>query len=1083
MQLIAYGKGRRWRPLFLKNQLTMKIVTFILLGIFLSSRGASQEITLSLNKVSLETAFKEIERQSSYRFVFTKEQLINTIPVTLKARRIRIENALQLCFQNQPLTYSVESKYIMVKSLTTKRETTVLGRKLVGAVLNPDNTPAAGLTIQIKNKPLVAITDETGQFSFDDIIPGEILVVTGAETDRMEISIGNLLSVTITVNPKQNTLDETMVIAYGKTSRRLSTGTVSSIKRDEIAKQPVSNPLSILTGRVAGLQVSQISGTPGAPFTVRLRGQNSIANGNDPLVIVDGVPFPSTSLNSFSGAGLPASPLAAINPSDIESIEVLKDADATAIYGSRGANGVILITTRKPRAGKTQIQIRSYAGIGKVTKFIDLLTTPEYLQMRREAFANDNTIPTSINAPDLLTWGTTRYTDWQKTLLGNTMHIYDTKLDFSGGSAQTQFLFSAGYHNESTVLPENDFGEQKISATININHKTTDSRLKFSSATSYTRNKTYLPQNDFSSLIILSPNAPKLFTAQNELNWENSTWQNPLSLLEKTYNSETENLNSSLIVSYQLTKTLEGKITFGHTMIRVKDKLTTPKKSFDPALNSASSAGFGNSSINTTIIEPQISYHKKVNKLTVDGLIGQTFQSSYRQGFFQIGTGYASDELLNSLKAAATITPGTETDIRYRYTGLFGRVSLNWNQKYLLSINTRRDGSSRYGSDNRFSNFGSIGLAYIFSNEEVFKKLKFLSFGKLKVSAGITGNDQIGDYKYLDLYNSVSNTYQGVIGFQPAQLYNPSFNWEKVKKFEISLDIGFLKDKLLLTVNYYNNTTSNQLLQYALPPSTGFNGILKNLPATIRNSGMEVELNTKLVATKQFSWTASINVSVPKNKLVRFDNLSASTYANTYVLGQSLFISKAYEFTGVNVGTGLYTFTDVDRDGKISSPNDLQNVVFTGQQYYGGFQNTLTWKNLSLSFLIQFVRQKNANSYLSLFGRPGTASNQPGLVTQRWQKPGDITTIQRYSYSNSATNSAFNAYRQSVASYDNASFIRGRNIYLAYTIGKQDQKQPWLIFMQGQNIFTITKYKSLDPETKSLMPPVKNFTAGIQFTF
>jgi TonB-linked SusC/RagA family outer membrane protein len=1054
----------------------------LLVFLFASFNGAAQTFTLSFQRTPLATVFSQIEQQSDYRFLYTEELLARSVPVSFSVKNVSLDSVLHLSFLQQPLGYSIERKHIIVRKKVIEKPVPI-SRTLRGKVVNEQGEPLAGISITIKQTGFTTVSDANGEFSFSNAPSNVILLITGAEVVMQELEPGHDPFPLIVVHPKVSVLDETMVIAYGKTSRRLSTGTVSSIKKDEIVKQPVSNPLSILSGRVAGLQVSQVSGTPGAPFTVRLRGQNSIANGNDPLVIVDGVPFPTTSLNSFSGAGLPASPLAAINPSDIESIEVLKDADATAIYGSRGANGVILVTTRKPKAGKTQVQVRSYAGIGKVTKFIDLLNTSAYLKMRKEAFANDNTIPTAINAPDLLVWDTTRYTDWQKTLLGNTMHIYDTKLDLSGGSPQTQFLFNIGYHNESTVLPEDNFGEKKISAGLNINHKTTDNRLKFSSAANYTRNKTYLPQSDFSSLINLPPNAPKLFTTQNELNWENSTWQNPLSLLAKTYNSETENLNANLIVSYQLTKSIEGKVMFGHTMIRISDKMTTPKKSFDPAFTSASSAGFGNSCINTTVIEPQISYHKQIKKLNLDALVGQTLQSTYRQGFFQIGTGYASDELLNSLKAAATITPGTETDVRYRYTGLFGRVAFNLDQKYLLSFNARRDGSSRYGSANLFSNFGSVGFAYIFSNERALKKIKGLSFGKLKMSAGVTGNDQIGDYRYLDLYNSVSNTYQGVVPFQPAQLYNPSFNWEKVKKYEVGLDLGFLKDKFLLTINYYNNTTSNQLLQYALPPSTGFNGIIKNLPATIRNSGLEFEVNTNLISSKQFKWTSSINISIPKNKLVRFDNLAASTYANTYVLGQPLFISKAYDFTGVNSATGLYTFRDVDQDGKISSPNDFQSIVFTGQQYYGGLQNTFTWKNLSMSFLLQFVRQKNANGYLSLFGRPGIASNQPTLVTQRWQKPGDITTIQRYSYSNSPTNSAFNAFRQSVSSYDNASFIRGRNIYLGYSFGKQKQKQHWLVFIQGQNFFTITKYKSLDPETKSLMPPVKNLTAGIQFIF
>lgn len=1035
-----------------------------------------QLITFSVKNESLERVFLLVEQQSSFRFMYSAEQLARSRPVTLSVSSESLKEVLNKIFADQPLGYTIDQSHILVKEkLVVKTD-----RAISGKVTNEAGLGLAGVTITVSATTLQTATNEAGDYSFTNVPLNAALEVTGAEIESLKVNTGALAVVNVIVRQKVGTLDEAYVIAYGKTTRRLATGTVSNVKKEEIGKQPVSNLLSIIPGRMTGIQVTPLSGTPGAQMTLRIRGQNSLANGNDPLIIVDGVPYPAGSINTTNGAGVPSTALAILNPSDIESISVLKDADATAIYGSRGANGVVLITTRQPRTGKLNLQFRTYAGLGKVSRKLDLLNTPQYLSMRYEAFRNDAFAPSLVSAPDLLRWDTTRYTDWQKELLGNDMHIYDAKLDLSGGNSLTQFQFGAGYHSESTILPDPDFGEQKLSTNLSVHQRTVDGRLRLSFNVSYARNVTNLPQSDITGQILLSPNAPALFTPGGDLNWEQSTWVNPLSLLRKTYRSENETMLNNLSLNWQIIPSLEAKMMLGYTMLRGITNTATPRSSFDPATSFSVSASFGNMSVNTLIWEPQLNYRRQFGHVNFQALAGATLQANRQRSLSQTGTGYASDDLLGSLTAASSISTSGESDIKYRYVGFFGRITTDWRGKYILSLNGRRDGSSRYGPANRFSNFGSAGLAWLFHKETLLSGLPWLSYGKLKTSAGITGNDQIMDYNYMDLYSTTSYPYQGVTPFQPTQLFNPYYTWEKVRKFEVGIDLGFLKDRILLGAALYYNRTDNQLVQYGLPPSTGFNSVLKNLPAKIENKGLELELTIVPIQSGDWKWTSLFNLTVPRNRLVSFDNFEQSTYANTYVIGQSLFISKRLQFLGVDQNTGLYTFFDYDRDGRITIPNDQKSIVYTGQQYYGGWQNNISWKKFSVSFLFQFTRQKFSSSYVSLFGKPGIVNNQPTLILDRWQQPGQVAPVQRFSYVETNANTAYTNYRSSDGAVSDGSFIRLRNLYLSYEFGKlfKHAPGPASIFIQGQNLFVITKYESLDPETRSLMPPLRVLTFG-----
>lgn len=1060
----------KWRGCFL----------FFLLSFYFVAAARGQLISFSVKDEQLEKVFLLIEQQSGHHFIYSDETIAKAKPVTLTVTNEELTTVLDKCFSGQPLGYKVNEKNITVK----EKKTVVADHVLRGKVLDQNGNPVSGVTINIKGTPLIVASDMNGEFGFKNAPLNVVLVLTSVEIEPLERFVGNMASVEIRVRIKVDVLDETLVIAYGKSSRRYALGSVNKVSKEEISRQPVSNLLGAMVGRVAGLQITQASGVPGSPFTIRLRGQNSIANGNNPLFIIDGIPFPATSINGLATGGFLASPLNNINIADIESIEVLKDAEATAIYGSRGANGVILITTKKGAVGKTQVYSSTSAGVGRVTRFMDLLKTPQYLTMRREGMANDGIPLSPAFAPDLLVWDTTKNTDWQRELIGRTMRQFDSRVEVSGGTPQTQFLAGFTHRKESMVVPMKEFGEEKTGGQLSLQHHTSDRRISLGLQTSFMKTRLFLPQSDPSVYIVLPPNAPDLHNEDGSLHWD-PYWGNALQPLLRPVRTETDNLLVSATLSAKIMEGLEGKVSFGYNLIGVQEWSRTPRTSYNPVFNAGSSASFGTTRFQNLITEPQISYNRKWGKFTSTLLAGISIQDNLHKGLYQTGTGYTDDELLGSIRTASVINNDGEINARYRYTGFFSRITLDYQGRYLLSLTGRRDGSSRYAPQNRFANFGSAALGWIFTKERWFSRIPYLSFGKLRATIGTTGNDQIGDYKYLDTYSPYQYRYQGTTPFIPTQLYSPTYGWEKVNKRELAIDLGFFKERLLVTVNYYNNSTNNQLVSYALPSMTGFTGILKNLPAKVSNYGWEFEVLGVPLKCKSLTWSASFNLSIPRNKLLAFDNIKASSYANTYVVGQSLLIAKRYHLIGVDPATGVYTFQDYNRDGQINTA-DRQSVVQTGQQFYGNLQNSVSWKNLTLGFLLQFVRHRNAVTYLNQFDIPGSISNQPSLVMNRWQKPGDNFPIQRFAYWELNPNLAFANLNISDGAFDDASFIRLKNLYINWSPFKNHlhwkSLQNMTVVISGQNLFTITRYNSLDPETKSLLPPVRIIIAGLQLT-
>ncbi|QQL49893.1 SusC/RagA family TonB-linked outer membrane protein [Mucilaginibacter ginkgonis] len=985
---------------------------------------------------------------------------------------------------------------------------------LSGIVTDDSGLPLPGASVNYYPEQLTAITNKDGTFHLTVSQTRGRLTFSFTGFQKLELPAERFsnTNVKVTMKPSQSTLDEVQVIAYGKTTKRFNTGDVSTVTAATIETQPVSNPLAALEGRVPGLIISQNSGVAGSSFKVQIRGQSALDLGlskNDPLFIVDGVPFESgnTSSNqinsaannptSISSGGL--SPLNSISPSDIESIEVLKDADATAIYGSRGANGVILITTKKGKAGADKISFSVNTGFSKVGRKLPLLNTSQYLQVRKEGFANDGLTPNSTPgdpgfAPDITLWDNNRYTDFQKLLIGGTAHSTDARGTVSGGNVNTQFLVGGGYHRETTVY-SSDFSDAVASAHFSITHASENKRFTLLFTGLFSNDNNRLPRYDLTRYINLPPNL-NLYDASGKLAWQdqnvlysslgNGDIINPLSLLQDKYRSVNENLNGNLQLGYKILPGLTLRSSFGYNSFRTDERSMRPTAAIDPNSGELPSAAFASSQNKNWIIEPQLEYNMINGAHKLNVLVGNTYQDRSADSYAQQGNNYNSDLLLNSIAAASQITAVNDHS-PYRYTALFGRVNYNLADKYLLNLSARRDGSSRFAPDKRMANFGAIGAAWIFSGENFFQKaIPFLSFGKLRSSYGQTGNDQIGEYKYLNLWTNTAIPYGGIPGLIPRTLYNPDYSWEVNKKFEAAIELGFLKDNLLLSTAYYNNESSNQLISYNLPSQTGFFSVTRNFPGKVRNTGWEILLTSKNFHSKEFSWTTTFNITVPKNKLIAFPDLATSSYASRYVIGQSLNLVNAYKYAGVDSQTGLYKVVDTNGDGQLNVA-DYQVSGNLDPKFYGGLQNSITWHSFDLGFFFEFRKQRGLN-YLGQLSNtpPGWIYNQPDLVLNRWQQPGETGPVQRYTtgFTNALTAAAYLANSDGI--YTDASFIRLKNVSLSYRIPEQIIRKYHLgscrLFIEGQNLLTITNYQGSDPENMNffVLPPLRTLVAGLQ---
>lgn len=972
-------------------------------------------------------------------------------------------------------------------------------RHIRGLVLSDSSQPLAAASVQLRPGGGGAMTNSLGDFNVEWSIG-----------DTLEISYIGYRSVFIPwrssnkpliihLQPENPNMDPAIVKGYS-TKEKSNTAGVAQVKLNGI---PNGGLLKIIQENISGVFAPPTSGLAGTTHKFQFRGPTSLGAiseltyrpSSSPLFVVNGIPWapllrPVNQLTTMVGEpqapGIAATgfdPFFTINPLDIESITLLKDAEATSMYGARGANGVILITTKKGASKEPRLTVSASYGMGRSLPGIPLMNTEQYLEMRRDAFKNDNITITADNAPDLVLWDPERYLDMNKLLLGGTSNSMNEHFSFSQGDSLFQFMLNGGFGSQTATLPSDVYGK-RWSLLSDFYYRSKNRKLKTGLTASYgiAENK-WLTENIMSATL-LAPNVPELKDSDGNLVWKGNGahFRNPLSYLRMTDHIQTGNSLLHAYVQYRILRKWRLETSVGYQEIRVQERSKKPITAYDPESDPTGTYGEAKNRFTTLIVEPSLHYTDSLWKsIRVEGVLGASYSAQLNDWWNHEYTGYTDDQLLGNTDAAKGSKYESDRS-KYLFLSTFGRLKFNYKDKYFLSVTVRRDGSSRFGPENRYANFGAIGAGYIFWEKENEEGAN--SYAKLRASYGTTGNDQIGDYAYLNTWNKAAQQYQGITGIYPTGLANPYYQWEVTRKLEAGIELR-LNDYFSANVVGYRNRSKNQLINYLLPGQAGFGRVVQNFPAIIQNTGVEADAVFKK-AWGKFMWCSKLTLAVPKNKLVRFDDLENSNYANKVMIGKPLNILIGRHYTGVDPATGLFTIGD---------PGEKLATSFD-QNFFGGIRNIFHYKQFYLDTYFEFRRQKAPHllSYLYNNLPPGQTnpdfySNQPTELNDRWRQQGDEANWQKVSTLNSGTvKNAIANWVNSDARLVDASYLRLKNVQLGHTFSGKFCKPKHLkgasVYISADNLFTITPFKGADPELQVpfSLPLQKTVTLGLQVT-
>ena len=1128
------------RRLFTKLTRVMRLTAFCLLAGLLQvhATGTSQTVSFSGNDIPIQKVFSAIERQTGYVFFYNAALVEDLKPVSVHLVGVPLDEALKQALKGLPLEYGIENKTIVISRRIEVRTEPVIVfpppdtlRIIRGRIVDTSYTPLQGASVIVLGEKQGTQTDRNGNFALRVKSNNPVLAISylGYSTREIQWSVNTPIT-TVMMHRTSDPLDAVQVIAYGTNTRRFSVGSISTVTSEDIEKQPVTNVLLALDGRVPGLTVTSVSGAPGTLVQVQVRGQNTLGSTptsspfDQPLFIVDGVPYaqqnnnPSLMYNTFGGTQGQnnnwISPLNSINPSDIESVTVLKDADATSIYGSQGANGVIVITTKKGKAGATTLDVHVNTGPNKITRQLQMLNTPQYLQIRRQAMVNDgidyNTAPSYIQSDfaDLYQFDTTKYTNFAKEFFNGTSNNTDVHASVSGGSQNTTFIVSGGYTRSVYDFPGN-FADNRLTMHSGFHHGSQNRRLNidFGSDFSNDHNNSSNAGPSLGQAMLLPPDLPNLLGPSGNLIWSYNGIDlynfQMLAYLQQPAEIQNYTFNNTMRISYLVLNGLSVSAGLGYSMSTFREQSATPLSSQDPTQYPTASATFGNGISQSISIEPQADYKHTFGKGVLSLLAGASYKKNSSSYSSLSGTGYTDDSFLGSIEGAQTVTAQDGSTI-YKYDGAYGRLGYIYNQRYIVNLTGRRDGSSNFGPGRQFGNFGSAGLGWIFSEERAFKQaLPFVSYAKIAGNYGTNGSDAVGSYLYQPFWGIqdpyTAPLFQGTRPYKPLNLYNPDYSWASKHAINLSLDLGFVHDRLLINITGYRNRTSNQLTSYPLPTQTGFRNVVENMNATLQDGGLEMTVTSTNIRTRNFRWTTSFNISGNRNKLIAFPGLAQSPYNSTYTIGKPTTQIFGYRYKGVNPATGIFEYSTAHGDtalpnyGPIASGGDMINLGDLAPKYFGGLSNSFSYKGWSLSFFFHFVRQTGLNYLAGVYqtATPGSNRNLPAEISGFWQKPGDKAIFERLTTGQDAMNAlgaeasqAASYFGNSSGAYSNASYIRLQNLSLAYSIPtsylRKIGAKSCSLYINVQNLLTITSYKFGDPAMPGNLytVPLQRIAAG-----
>jgi TonB-linked SusC/RagA family outer membrane protein len=1007
---------------------------------------------------------------------------------------------------------------------------------VTGRVTDKLKEPLPGVTINIKGTKFYTSTNNEGYFKVSVPNQQAVLVFSFISFITEERPVGSNKEINVTLNDRPNDLDEVVVVGYGTEKKSDLTGSVSSIKSEQIVQSKTVSFLEAMQGKLAGVQITSASGEPGAGVNISIRGANSINAGTTPLYVIDGVQIDANNgeVGSFSTA---LNPLSSINPSDIESIEVLKDASATAIFGSRGANGVVLITTKSGK-GSSRIEFNSFTGISTANKQLDLVGGQDYATYRFETNRNDPLYGQDTDGNGSLDavrdYSNQPSINWQNRVLRPALS-QNYNISFAEGGPKTDFSTSLGYFSQEGIVLNNSF--ERYSLNFKINHKP---NKNFKIGT--TLNGSYVEANGVGgsngqgliyngivqSLIMYKPiNVPD--EGLSNVDEDNLVGlSNPLDFVNFSYKkTPLTRLVGNTFAEYKIIPELTLRLSGGAVLT------SSDNGEFYPSTTSWGFTSNGRASINnvntlTWLTSNTLNYTKRFKKIHyLNALVGYDANSYLYKSFVMRAEGFDVQTINgvdNIAQAQVLVQVPTTARLLSTREAFFGRVNYNYKSKYLVTATLRNDGSSKFGRDNKFALFPSGALAWNVSSEKFMKKIPAVSNLKLRTSFGVTGNDRIPAYQSLATANSVnySGTDNSQLGIAVLTTANPNLKWETTYQYDAGMDLEFLNGKFGVTVDVYRKETRDMLLEADIPGQTGFSKQFQNI-GRVDNQGLEFSFNSVNIKSKNFSWTSNFNITFNRNKVVSLGDASSIAVrindqiqdVGRVVVGQPIGTAYGLVFdgiyqnsdfsdltnfvlnsgvvrrAGVSVRPGDFKFKDLDGDNIVDNTNDRTIISDSNPQHFGGLTNTFTYKGFDLSTQLYW---SYGNEILNL-GRYRVEGYQGATISQayfdnRWSETNPSNAYPRFNANGRFDNSSYYV--------EDGSFLRLRNVSLGYNIPSSVVKNLKInscrVYLTGENLLTFTNYSGYDPEVagnRALLPGLDGlsyprsriFTFGLNVKF
>lgn len=977
-------------------------------------------------------------------------------------------------------------------------DSTAQSKKITGKVTSTeDGSALPGVSVQVKTTSRGTQTDANGEYAIE-VSPTETLSFSFIGLVPLEKLVGNQTVINITMTSSDKFLNEIVVVGYGQQSKKMSTQAISTISSKSIANRPVLSPQDLLQGQAAGVQMVTSSGLLGSNPVIRIRGAASITGGGQPLFVIDGIPLNDGTLSAGQGAPTGLNPLLNINPQDIESMSVLKDAAAVSIYGSRGANGVILINTKKGTTDrKTEINLDTYTGFSNATNMIPMMNTEQYNTYSADYRAARNLA--AVTNP-------TGYFDWPTNVIqqGRTNNV---SLSARGGNQNTTFFIGGTYATESGFTIGNDL--TRLSGRLNLEHKATKyltlgTNLSISNVDMDrigAENSTFAP---LTSAFLMLPYVLPRDTQGNLVN--TGFVQNVIGLEELNTNRYVaKRTTGNVYADFKIIKNLVFRTDFGMDY-NAGDSKQRQVDLFTPGGSASRDFQYDSKWLSTNTLK----YNTGFCKSTVSALAGYSYETALFDRILVAGTGFASDGLPNVV-SAATPTSTVEERSEWALESQFGRFNYGYDNKYLLEASIRRDGSSRFGADNRYALFYAVSGGWVLSEEKFMKNQKFINFLKLTASYGTAGNDRIGNFSSLDLFGGgVLSDYAGSPGLRPTQVPNRSLTWEETAQLDLGFSTTFYKNMFTLSVNYFDKITSGILLNVPFPYTTGFASASRNI-GKMQNSGVEFDLNVNIINKGDFSWNFGINSAYLKNKVLELPEASIDPDGNRFVAGsgaQRAVVGRTLndfflvQGLGVNPATGNFEWAS--KDGTPTTTYSANNRVFVGSaipKWTGGFNTNVSYKGIDFSaqfsytygnkVLIDGLRfTENMN--------PAAGFNKSTTLLDYWKQAGDVAFAPSLA---STTAPLFN--QLSTLQLQNGSFLRLRNASLGYTlpatlVEKTKAFRSIRVYTLGQNLWLLKdkNFRGPDPEVSAngpnnqilgesffALPQARTYTFGLNLGF